>query len=74
MTVGQAWFGWTEKPGDPAADALKRQRALMVSALRAAEQSLAASDKTAAGNIGGVAGFLQRIRRHRRGRHECHPR
>ena len=58
MSVGQAWFGWTENPGDPEVNALKSQRALMIDALRAAQQSLAATDSTAAGNIGGLLDFF----------------
>ena len=57
--VAEAWFGWTEKPGDPEVDALKRQRSLMMAGLRAARQSFANTDETAAGNLAGMLGFFE---------------
>jgi len=59
MDVGEAWFGWTEKPGDPDVDALKRQRSLMITGLRAAHQSLAATNESAAGKIAGILSFFE---------------
>ena len=59
MEIDQAWFGWTEKPGDPAAEALKRQRAMMMNALRAAERSLATRDGAVAEGIRGLLGFFE---------------
>lgn len=58
MTIGQAWFGWTEKPGDPAAAALKERHALIRNALAAAEQRLAAEGDELAGDISGLLGFF----------------
>jgi hypothetical protein len=58
MEIDQAWFAWTEKPGDPAAAALKKRHALMMSALQAAKQSLASDDSQAAGGIEGLLGFF----------------
>jgi glyoxylase-like metal-dependent hydrolase (beta-lactamase superfamily II) len=58
MTIRQAWFGWTEKPDDPEVNALKRERAHMINALRATEKSLAANNNPAADNIGGLLSFF----------------
>lgn len=58
MVVGEAWLGWLENPADPAAAALKAQRTQTIAALHMARQRLAATDETAAGNIGGLLGFF----------------
>jgi len=59
MAVSQAWFGWTEDINNPEVNAIKRQRALMLHALQATQQSLAAAGNTEAGGIGGLLGFFE---------------
>jgi beta-lactamase superfamily II metal-dependent hydrolase len=59
MSVGDVWFAWTEKPGDPAVEEIKNKRALMQKALHEAEQKFrAAADDATAGNIGNLLGFF----------------
>jgi len=58
MTVGDVWFAWTEKPGDPAAEELKERRRRMFAALDAAVEKCTGMDETARGNIGALMGFF----------------
>ena len=52
LTIHEAWFAWTEKPGDPggAAAALKTKQKKMKMALRNAINAVTANQKAFAGN------------------------
>ncbi len=57
MDIGEAWFGWTEEPGNPAADKLRADRALTLAALQITNQRLAETDTITAGNIDALLQF-----------------
>jgi hypothetical protein len=60
IEIGAVWLGWTEKPGDPQAEALAARRNAAAARLRAALASprgLAASAAGARGGLAGLAAF-----------------
>lgn len=58
IPVGEVWFSWTEKPGDPVVEELKDRRQRMFMALKTAEQKLAGMNDTARENINSLLGFF----------------
>ena len=58
LEIGEAWLGWTEKPGDPEAGALKTRHSMMLDALVEAQQKLAAADPQTAEGVEGLLGFF----------------
>jgi hypothetical protein len=55
IEIGEVWMGWTEKPGDPQAEALAGRRNAAAARLRAALASPRGRAAAAAGELGGLA-------------------
>jgi hypothetical protein len=57
IEIGGVWMGWTEKPGDPQADALAGRRNAAAARLKAALASPRGVAASVAGALGGLAGL-----------------